>query len=425
MNQFARDAAFTQAVDEYLGWYGDPVASLNKALDADPGFLLGYTTFAALHSLGGVPGEAEPIQTALKAAEALSTSASTREKLHLKAAQNWANGAITAAAQAWELALAEDPHDLLALHLAHDTHFYLGDARKLRDVPLSVLPAQPPGSKARGYVLGMAAFGLEEGGEYAEGERAGREALEINPADTWAVHAVAHVLEMQRRPSEGISWMRGLEPHWTAATELAVHQWWHLCLYLLEAGRFDEVLEIYDVHIRATNSAVILDLVDAAALLWRLELLGVDVGERWAKLAPVWGQHAEEHVLAFNDVHIAFTLDSAGDDAGLEALETSLARYAESGAENAKFTRETGQPVIHALHAFRHGDFAKTVELLAPVRGHLKQLGGSNAQRDLFIQTLVIAAFRAGQPELARQVIVERQALKAGTARAFAPYLAS
>jgi len=65
------------------------------------------------------------------------------------------------------------------------------------------------------------------------------------------------------------------------------------------------------------------------------------------------------------------------------------------------------------------------VELLAPVRGHLKQIGGSNAQRDLFIQTLIIAAFRAGQPELAQQVIAERHALKAGSPRAFAPYLAS
>ncbi|MBB5372047.1 tetratricopeptide repeat protein [Acidocella aromatica] len=425
MSQSVRDAAFAQAVDEYLGWYGDPMASLNKALDADPGFLLGYTTFAALHSIGGTPGDAEPIQTALKSAEALSTSATIKEKLHLRAAQDWARSAITEAATSWELALAEDPHDLLALHLAHDTHFYLGDARKLRDVPLSVLPAQASGSKARGYVLGMAAFGLEESGDYEAAERAGREAVEINPADTWAIHAVAHVLEMQGRADEGIAWLRGLEPHWAPAGGLAVHQWWHLSLYLLEAGHFDEVLEIYDAHIRTQETSQILDLVDAAALLWRLELLGVNVGERWQALAPIWGRHAQEHVLAFNDVHIAFTLDSAGDKAGLEELEASLARYAQTGTENAKFTRETGLPLIHALHAFRRGDFARTVELLAPIRGHLKQIGGSNAQRDLFTQTLVIAAFRAGQPELAHQVIAERKAIKAGSPRAFAPYLAS
>ena len=424
MSQAARNAAFARAEQEYLGWYGDPLASLNAALDADPGFLLGYTTIAALNALGGVPGTAEPIQRALSAAEALSPGASTREKHHFAAARHWAAGEITAAAHEWELALARDPHDLLALHLAHDTHFFLGDAAKLRDVPLSVLPAQAPNSKARGYVLGMAAFGLEESGAYEAAERAGREAVSINQADTWAVHAVAHVLEMQGRVAEGIAWLRGLEPHWTAAPSLAVHQNWHLCLYLLEEGRFDEVLEIYGTKIRATDSTAILDLVDAAALLWRLELLGVNAGARWERLALAWGQYADDHVLAFNDVHIAFTLDGAGDTRTLAAQQESLARYSTAGTENARFSAEIGQPLIEALHAFRRGDFARTVSLMAPLRTRLHQIGGSHAQRDLFIQTLVIAAFRAGQPELAARVIAERARGTAGTPRAFAPYLA-
>jgi hypothetical protein len=185
------------------------------------------------------------------------------------------------------------------------------------------------------------------------------------------------------------------------------------------------VLAIYDANIRATEASQILDLVDAAALLWRLELLGMDVGSRWQDLAPIWGRHAQDHVLAFNDVHIAFTLDSAGDKAALEALETSLKSYAAGTEENSRFTRETGLPVIHALRAFRHGDYARTVEWLAPIRGHLAQIGGSNAQRDLFTQTLVIAAFKSGNPALAQQVIAERKLVKAGSARAFMPYLAA
>jgi tetratricopeptide (TPR) repeat protein len=219
MNTTARDTAFAQAVDEYLGWYGDPIASLNAALDADPGFLLAYTTIAALNALGGVKGTEEPIQSPLRAAASLAGSAGTREKRHLQAANHWAAGEISAAAEAWELALAHDPHDLLALHLATDTYFFLGLAQKLRDVPLAVLPAQPQGSKARAYVLGMAAFGLEESGDYAAAEETGRAAVAINPADTWATHAVAHVLEMQGRilasdpvPDRGRAWRRGARP---------------------------------------------------------------------------------------------------------------------------------------------------------------------------------------------------------------------
>jgi hypothetical protein len=386
--------------------------------------VLAHTTFAALYALGGVPGTAEPIQTALRAAEAAATSPTIREKYHLAAAKHWAAGEITQAAYAWELALADDPHDLLALHLAHDTHFFLGDAAKLRDVPLAVLPSQPANSKERGYVLGMAAFGLEETGDYAAAEKTGREAVAINPTDTWAIHAVAHVLEMQGRTAEGVTWLRGLIAEWTQANVLAVHQYWHLTLFLLEEGQFDEALAIYDQHICPSDSSMILDLVDAAALLWRLELLGVDVGARWGHLAPIWGKYAQDHVLAFNDMHIAFTLDSAGDTAGLAAQAESLARYIATGTENARFTAEIGLPAIQALHAFRQSDFAQTVALLAPIRARLHEIGGSHAQRDVFIQTLIIAAFRAGQGELAQQFIAERQAIKSGIARAFAPYLA-
>lgn len=419
-----RDAAFARAVDEYLGWYGDPIASLNAVLAADPGHVLAYTTLAALNALGGVKSSDDAVQRPLRAATALAHEAGTREKLHLAAAARWAEGAISAAGEAWELALAHDPRDLLALHLACDTYFFLGRAEKLRNVPLAVLAAQGDDVKARGYVLGMAAFGLEESGEYVTAEQTGRAAVDINPADTWAIHAVAHVMEMQGRAVEGIGWLRGLEPHWSQALGLATHQYWHLALFLIEEGDGMAALDVYDAHIRPHEASPILDLVDAAALLWRLELLGLDVGGRWQQLAPLWGRHALDHVLAFNDIHIAFTFDAAGERARLAEQVESLAQYAKGETENAALSRELGLPLIAGMHAFRIGNFARAVARIAPLRHRLPELGGSHAQRDLFIQTLVIAALRAGQSELAGQIIAERQAQNSGTPRAFAPYLA-
>lgn len=319
--------------------------------------------------------------------------------------------------------MQDDHTDLPALRLAHDTHFFLGAAQKLRDVPLSVLPFYQSGSRQRGFVLGMAAFGLEETGDYTAAEHAGREAASINPADTWGIHAVAHVLEMQGKVEPGIAWLRGLQPHWSQAGGLAVHQWWHLALYLIEAGRFDEVLEIYDTNITAPTAPLTLDLVDAAALLWRLDLVGVDTGARWQALAPLWAAHADEHALAFNDVHIAITLGGAGDEAAADHLEQSIITYA-AGANgtNAAVSTSLGLPVIRALRAFRRGDYAGTAAALAPIYKHLSPIGGSHAQRDLFIQTLGIAAFKTGDIDLAHAVAAERRRLKAGSPRAWAAY---
>jgi tetratricopeptide (TPR) repeat protein len=414
-----------QALGEYLGLIGDPGVALGEAVAADPEFIIGHTTLAALNSLGGVPGDAAAVREPLAAANALAGKATRREALHIAAANAWAWGDITAAAGHWETALHDDPADILSLRLAHDTHFFLGASQKLRDVPVSVLDAYAPGSRERGFVLGMAAFGLEETGDYAQAEKAGREAADINPADTWAVHAVAHVLEMQGRAQDGIAWLRGLEPHWAPANGLAVHQWWHLSLYLLEEGRFDEALALYDAQIRATPASITLDLVDAAALLWRLELLGVDVGTRWRDLAPFWGAHADEHVLAFNDLHISFTFTGAGDNAAADRLEASIAAYAtrESGT-NAVVSKELALPVINALRAFRKGDYTGTLVLLTPLYKRLAPIGGSNAQRDLLVQTLGIAAYRTGQVGLAREIAAERRKLKARSPRAWAPYTA-
>lgn len=411
--------ALETLLQDYLGWAGDPVATLKAAVTTEPDFLLGHTTLAALHSLGSIPGSAKPIKRALAAANALAESATPREHLHLAAANAWAAGDIEEAASHWEAALELDPRDLLALRLAHDTHFFLGAADKLRDVPRKVLPAYQ-NDPARGFVLGMAAFGLEETGAYSEAERAGREAVELNPADSWAIHAVAHVLEMQDRADEGIAWLRRLESHWAPASGLAVHQWWHASLYLIELGRLYEVLDIYDTSIRPAAQSQILDLVDAAALLWRLQLLGVDLGDRWRELTPFWRRYAEDHVLAFNDIHIALTFASAGDDEAAAAVETSLTEYAgrETGT-NAHISNELGLPVIRALRAFQNGDHQQTVTILNPIFKRLAPVGGSNAQRDLIIQTLGLAAFRSGAGDVARSVVAERRRLKAGTPRAW------
>jgi tetratricopeptide (TPR) repeat protein len=424
MNQSsASDLALNAALAEYLGWIGDPVATLVAAVEADPGFILGHTTIAALNSLGGVKGDAPQVKAALAAADNLAGGTTPREKLHLAGAKAWAAGDITGAAASWEAAVKNDPRDLLALRLAHDTHFFLGASEKLRDVPLSVMPAYDHDPAKRGYVLGMAAFGLEETGDYTAAENFGREAVSLNPADSWAIHAVAHVLEMQDRPDEGVAWLRELEPHWVPAAGLAVHQWWHAALFLIELGRLDEVLALYDANIRGNQSALTLDLVDAAALLWRLELLGIDTGARWRELSTAWAQYAEDHVLVFNDLHIAMSLAGAGDNAAANRLAQSVANYAaaEHGT-NATVSRQFGLPAIQALLAFRNGDYARTAALLAPIYKNLAPIGGSNAQRDLVIQTLGIAAFKTGDIALAQAVAAERKRLKTGRPRAWSAY---
>ena len=173
------------------------------------------------------------------------------------------------------------------------------------------------------------------------------------------------------------------------------------------------MLRLYDERIRASRSKVVLDLIDAASLLWRLKLAGVDAGDaRWSEIANAWAPLAEDGLYAFNDAHAMTAFVGAGREAEQATLLAAMTRAAEGRGSNAAMTREVGFPVARALQAFGRERWSETVELLSPIRGRLSLFGGSHAQRDLFQQTLLEAALRAGREELARALAEERIAAK-------------
>jgi hypothetical protein len=262
----------------------------------------------------------------------------------------------------------------------------------------------------------MEAFGLEECGEYAAAEQSGRMALALQPQDAWAVHAVAHVMEMQGRDQEGAAFLAMREDDWAPAAILAVHNWWHLALFHLERGQFDRVLGIYDravVHGIAKGEAQpAIDLVDASAMLWRLLLRGADTGRRFAQLSAAWQRAGGEGFYAFSDLHAMMAHLGAGREEVAAQVLGAMRRAAAGEGTNARLTREVGLPLAEALWAFSRGEFARAAALIAPVRPRARDFGGSNAQRDVLSLTLLEAALRGKDSSLAHVLAGERLAAK-------------
>jgi hypothetical protein len=223
---------------------------------------------------------------------------------------------------------------------------------------------------------------------------------------------VAHVFEMQSRQRDGIAWMRANPQAWSHESFFAVHNWWHLALYHLDLNEIDEVLALYDGPIYGKRSGVILDMVDASALLWRLTLGGVDVGNRWEAVADNWVPVATGGNYAFNDMHAMMAFVGAGrSKAADEVLETQVSVMEKAG-DNASFIREVGRSATLAIKAFGDGNFAETIRLLRPIRSYAHRFGGSHAQRDLIDLTLIEAALRGGETNLAAALAAERVAAK-------------
>jgi tetratricopeptide (TPR) repeat protein len=263
-----------------------------------------------------------------------------------------------------------------------------------------------------GFVLGCHAFGLEEAGDYAAAERAGRRAIELNRADIWAAHAVAHVLEMQNRTREGVAWVDALDPEWGNTNNFVFHIRWHRCLFHLDREDYERVLDLYDREIRAESTDEYLDITNAVALLWRLEQAGVDVGSRWAELRERSTVRSDDHLLVFADIHYAMALATDQAD-GMDAWRKSAEEFGrQCGVIQADVMAESGLALGEAALAHRRGEHARVLELLSPLRGSIRRIGGSHAQRDLFEQMLIDSAIRSNRTELARALLSERLTLR-------------
>ena len=209
-----------EAVASYLGFRKDTGDCLKAVLTAEPDFVLAHCLRGYFMMLFGQRAMVSRAQRSLEAAQATArtTSATPREAAHLAALATWVQGDFAGATARWEAIAAEHPRDILALKLGQYGRFYSGESERMRDVLARALPAWDAGVPGYGFVLGCHAFGLEETGDYAAAERAGREAIDYNPSDIWAAHAVAHVFEMTGRPRDGVAWVDSLQSNWAECT---------------------------------------------------------------------------------------------------------------------------------------------------------------------------------------------------------------
>jgi hypothetical protein len=205
----------------------------------------------------------------------------------------------------------------------------------------------------------------------------------------WGAHAVAHVLEMQRRDEEGLAWLASLEPHWAGKGAFLHHLWWHSAMFRLARREFDAVLELYDRRFRNLASPLVtalpdfhVDVQNAASMLLRLELRGVAVGARWNELADKAVARIGDHLSVWTQPHWMMALAATGRDGEARAM---LDAMREGGA----VVREVALPACQAVLAHRRGEHERVVSLLSPLTARLQELGGSHAQRDVLVQLLL------------------------------------
>ena len=398
---------YDQAVRAFNLVHGDAIGLFDKACQNAPDFAMAYLGKAWVFALANDPGLMT--QTAALVETARHLTLNEREQAHLAALSHLVQGARAAAVAVLDRHLMHYPFDLVAHQGAAVTDGFLGRFPWVRDRSARALPFWSKDQPGYGTLLAMHGFGLEEAGDYARAEDESRAAAELEPLSFWPHHTVAHVMEMTGRPEDGLGWMMAREALWSTPGHMnQVHIWWHKALFHLELGQYVEVLALYDGPMRTTQRPVALSLTNATALLWRLDTLGCDIGDRWLEQADLWQDHADGRCLVFTDIHAAMAELGSGREALVERRLQAMSETAASAVEAAGLYRIIGIPVVEGLAAFHHGAYDLAVELLLPPRFDLWQIGGSHAQRDVVDWTLTEAAVRADQRDVALSLAHER-----------------
>ncbi len=399
--------AYDQAVRAFNLVHGDVIGLFDAAREAAPDFAMANLGKAWVFAVANDPGLMAEAEKLVEAVRPLSLN--EREHAHLTALSHLVRGARAAAVAVLDRHLMRFPLDLLAHQGAALTDGFLGRFPWVRDRSARALPFWSKDQPGYATLLAFHGFGSEEAGDYARAEDESRAAAELEPLSFWPHHTVSHVMEMTGRPEEGLGWMAEREALWsTPGHANQVHIWWHKALFHLELGQYDAALALYDGPLRASQRALALSLTNATALLWRLDALGHDIGDRWRELADLWQHHADGKCLVFADIHAAMAELRSGREALVERRLEAMRETAASEVEAAGLYRSVGIPAVEGLAAFHRGAYAEAIELLLPVRVDLWQIGGSHAQRDVVQWTLSEAAVRAGQRDIALSLAYER-----------------
>lgn len=395
---------------------------LGAVLEAEPGFAMGHAArglFSLMMGRAEMWQVAEDARTAAHAAAA-GSELSARERGWIDALDQWLADSPTGAIAALERILDDIPTDTLTAKTSHAIRFILGDAAGMRWSVERVLPAHTCDHPLRGYLMGCHAFTLEETGDYAAAELAGRAGLTYAPDDAWGLHAVAHVHDMRAEPSAGIQLIEDHKAVWDGSNNFRYHVWWHKALLHLDRGEVDVALELYDAQIRADKTDDYRDIANATSLLMRLELEGRDVGDRWNELGALAENRIDDGCVVFADLHYQLALAGAGKGEAAEAMAARFARDARQTGDMADRVADPGLAALAGLNAFAEGRYGDAFAQMVTARPKMQTIGGSHAQRDVFERMTIDAGLRAGHFDAADQVLSERLAMRAGKEDRFA-----
>jgi tetratricopeptide (TPR) repeat protein len=255
---------------------------------------------------------------------------------------------------------------------------------------------------------------LSENGQWEAARRKIDRSLAQNTSNPWAAHASAHLSYEEGDADTARAFLESWLTTYPRGGLLYSHLCWHQALGDLGAGDPESALRLFreafapDVHSGPPRGK----LNDAVSFLWRWELAGHprDV-DAWRMMHDFANRMFPGAGVAFSDMHIALAQVVAGNGAALEAR----GRQIDELARKARYPSGLCVPAVsRGFAAFEQRDFSAAIDALQPVAGELERIGGSRAQLDLVLFTLLQAYLGADRLDDARRLLNMRRPAASG-----------
>jgi tetratricopeptide (TPR) repeat protein len=342
----------------------------------------------------------------LRQAQTVAAGANARETMLVAQLEHWIAGDIPKVQAIGEEVVARWPSDLASVKLHQYFSFNRGDAETM----LRIAEAALPGNEASPYLHGMLAFGYEQMHRIPQAEAAARRALTLKEKEPWAQHALAHVMLSSGRTREGVQFLDEASRTWVDLNSfMYTHNWWHKALFHISLGENEAVFDAYDNHVWGIEPDYSQDQVGAVSLLARMEVAGLDVGNRWQDVALHMKPRARDTLQPFLTLQYLYGLARAE----LAEADTLMRAIEDKAGTTTAFDRvvwhDVALPAAHGMLAHARADYASAVRWLSIANPRLNEIGGSHAQRDLFGQLLLDAHMKTGNWTVVQKLLEMRR----------------
>ncbi len=337
----------------------------------------------------------------LARARAALVHGSDEDRSHVEAIATWCEKGNEAGTDALIDHLDRIPDDAVALLVLAPSIAFAGAGDALPDAWEYVEKFTGVHGEAPWY-LGLRAYGRTEQGLWYDAADLADAALELDPGNGNAAHALTHVHYETDAHGAGLKWLTDWIPGDGNTQRYVPHFQWHAALHELAMGDAAAAARRYNSSLAPPHSNGVRCLVDAGSLAWR------------ARLHPDWvtppnpmlvlneaGSLAFTPQTPFIAFHALLVLAAANDPTAIRAMHVP-------GATDAQQT--TLRLIGEGLIALTAGEPRAALDYLLESLGGLPSIGGSRVQQEVVLETALAAMLQLGAPGQAARLLSRHRA---------------